>query len=317
MAEEMKKTAYKDDRYALGEIDGMPYLVADGTRYQLTCHPYEPCLYITEEDGTKTAVHNSFDPRSVLYALRKGELLTSITGREYDALDFCRMVEYAAGLYNIQIDDAEKVFGGRPKKKHPEPPKEQKKQTSKANETPTYVPNDRIIEDEQVETMLAAYPDLAVDYCIVRNEDGRGYNAHWFALLWAARKLFIDEEDDEAGWHFDVAKAEGKPLPAEKFFGLPEAADATRVRQVTDGGSRPYWQAFLLPPTGSVYTADDFRKVNGALFPNGTDGLEVYEWTTGWSDYFDEGREWWGTLCATVYDRSLDRFVVIMASATD
>ena len=174
MTEEMKKTVYSDDRYALGEIDGMPTLVADGTRYRLTCHPYEPCLYITEEDGTMTAVHNAFDPRSVLYALRKGKLLTSITGREYDALDFCRMVEYAAGLYNIQIDDAEKVFGDRPKKKHPEAPKTQEKQTGKANGTPAYVPDDLIIEDEHVAAVLAAYPDRAVDYCLVRNEDSRG-----------------------------------------------------------------------------------------------------------------------------------------------
>ena len=36
-----------------------------------------------------------------------------------------------------------------------------------------------------------------------------------------------------------------------------------------------------------------------------------------WSDYFDEGREWWGALCLTVYDETLGRFAVIMASATD
>ena len=43
----------------------------------------------------------------------------------------------------------------------------------------------------------------------------------------------------------------------------------------------------------------------------------MYEWTTDWSDYFDEGREWWGTLCLTVYDKTLGRFAVILASATD
>ena len=61
----------------------------------------------------------------------------------------------------------------------------------------------------------------------------------------------------------------------------------------------------------------DFDRVNAALFPNGTNELEVYEWTTDWSDYFDEGHEWWGALCFTVYDKTLDRFAVIMASATD
>ena len=61
----------------------------------------------------------------------------------------------------------------------------------------------------------------------------------------------------------------------------------------------------------------DFDRVNAALFPNGTDGLEVYRWTTDWSDYFDDGHEWWGTLCLTVYDKSTGRFAVLLASATD
>ena len=57
--------------------------------------------------------------------------------------------------------------------------------------------------------------------------------------------------------------------------------------------------------------------MNAALFPNGIDGLEVFGWTTDWSDYFDEGHEWWGSLCLTVYDQTLGRFVIIMAAATD
>ena len=75
--------------------------------------------------------------------------------------------------------------------------------------------------------------------------------------------------------------------------------------------------AFLHPPHGVRYTDADFDRVNAALFPKGTDALEVYRWTTDWSEYFDDGREWWGTLCLTVYDKKPDRFVVILASATD
>ena len=60
-----------------------------------------------------------------------------------------------------------------------------------------------------------------------------------------------------------------------------------------------------------------FRKVNSALFPEGTDELEVYEWTTDWSNYFDDGHEWWGAACWSVYDKNMNRYVVIMASATD
>ena len=81
----MRKTVevYRDDRYVLGMEEGLPYLVIGGRKHMLTCHPYEPCLYITDDRGCKTAVHNSFDPVSVLYAFRKGQKVTSITGREW------------------------------------------------------------------------------------------------------------------------------------------------------------------------------------------------------------------------------------------
>ena len=47
------------------------------------------------------------------------------------------------------------------------------------------------------------------------------------------------------------------------------------------------------------------------------DVLEIYEWTTDWSDYFDAGHEWYGACCWSVYDRSMDRYVVMLVSATD
>ena len=107
---------YRDGRYTLGQQNDRPYLIANGKRLTLTCHPYEPCLYITEEDGCKTAVHNAFDPFDVLDAFSRGETITSITGREYDALDFCRVVEYAAGMADIGINDAETVLGTNKKR---------------------------------------------------------------------------------------------------------------------------------------------------------------------------------------------------------
>ena len=56
-------------------------------------------------------MHNAFDPFDALNAFSRGKTITSITGREYDARDFCRMVEYAAGMADIRIDDAEAVLG--------------------------------------------------------------------------------------------------------------------------------------------------------------------------------------------------------------
>ena len=286
--------------------DGRPYLLVDGRKLMLSCHPYEPCLYITDERGLMTAVHNAFDPVCVLESLAEGKTVTSISGFEYDAMDFCSMVEYAAGRVDIQIDDAERVFGSRAKKKSPEPPKK-KEGTPLASEGKYRRPEAGwIIEDETVSRLIDDYPDNVIDYCLVKNglvETGR--NAHWQALLRASRELFIDI-DDEVIWHFDVGKADARQISVEALF-APAAKD----------GPLNYRKAFLFPPYEHTYTDQDFDRINHALFPNGTDGLEVYEWTTEWSEYFDEGHEWWGALCLTVYDKSMDRFVVILASATD
>ena len=88
---------YRDERYTLGQQADRPYLIANGEKYILSCHPYDPCLFIDAGQGSKTAVHNAFDPFVVLECFHDGRMITSITGFEYDAKDFCQMVEYAAG----------------------------------------------------------------------------------------------------------------------------------------------------------------------------------------------------------------------------
>ncbi|MBQ9467610.1 MAG: hypothetical protein IJU52_01215 [Clostridia bacterium] len=293
---------YRDGRYTLGQQNGLPYLIANGKRLTLTCHPYEPCLYITEENGCKTAVHNAFDPFDVLKAFDKGITVTSITGREYGALDFCRMVECAAGMTDIGINDAEAVLGFDKKRK------ETAKMQAKKEETdfePLCAEATRVILDDPAYGVIGEYPDRAVEYCLVRNErTASGQNAHRLALIQASRALFFD--GGKQIWYGDCGAAKGKKIAADAFFA---AANEKR-------GSN-YRGAFLYPPHGGWFRNADFDRVNAALFPNGTDGLEIYEWTTDWSDFFDDGHEWWGALCFTVYDRTLDRFAVIMASATD
>ena len=267
---------YRDEHYILGIKGGEPYLVADGKKYRLSCHPYEPCLYITDGNGSVDTVHNAFDPLHVAEAFSEGRTVSSITGREYDAKDFCRMVGYAAGKGNINIDDAEKVF----------------------KECPAEGPG-------SAEDVIAQYPRLVIDYFITGAEHKyEGWKIHWRALVQACRKLFF--EDGEAQFHFDTFKAAARKMDAEWLFA-----------PIPEDDSLNYRKAFLQPPQYSSYTDADFDRVNAALFPNGTDALEVFDWTTDWSEYFDDGHEWWGALCVTVYDASLDRMVVIMASATD
>ncbi len=154
--------------------------------------------------------------------------------------------------------------------------------------------------------LIAEYPDIVCDYCIVTKEEEAfpycGVDSHRLALSCAASKIF----DGGREWSYDLSHARSKKLKSKALF-APTGADEWLN----------YRKAFLCPPDGNTYTDADFERVNNVLFPGGTDELEVYRWTTDWSEYFDDGHEWWGSLCLTVYDKSLDRFVVIMASATN
>ncbi|MBQ7647166.1 MAG: hypothetical protein IJS94_07855 [Clostridia bacterium] len=302
---EENTVVFQSEYYILGLEDGLAYIIVKGNKYKLTCHPYEPCLYITDKDGRMTAVHNSFDPLYVMDPFGKGQPVTSITGLEYDAKDFCRMIEYALGTVDIQIDEAERrAFAGRSEQRKPE----SEKKAENAEKIKLSRPDqDLIIKDDPFYDVIDEYPDSVIDYCLVANghREAPGFNSHWSALVSAAFKTFV-EDNGETVFHYTVGKARAKQIDIETLF-APSG----------ENGKLSYRKAFLEPPFTNSYSAADFDKINDVLFPRGKRDLEVYEWTTDWSEYFDDGHEWWGALCLTVYDKALDRFAVIMASATD
>ena len=167
-------------------------------------------------------------------------------------------------------------------------------------------------KDDEFYRLLSEYPNLVCDYCLINAKDERaqinrvfpyrGNDSHRLALECAAYRLFADGKE----WSYDIKGAKCRKLGNKALFA-----------PVNSDNWLNYRKAFLCPPHGNSYTDSDFERVNAVLFPGGTDELEVYRWTTDWSEYFDDGKEWWGALCITVYDKTLDRFVVIMASATD
>lgn len=180
---------------------------------------------------------------------------------------------------------------------------------------------------------LNEYDRTEVDYCLLENDSpDMGELSHKEAVVYAMRLLC-----EKYPWiSFDAQKATADKSSAEKLLYFPDEPRksenyGTKVLHLdfNSGGKIPYWYAFTEPPhgTGPVirngitlrneYGREDFETINRALFPAGTDGLEVYEWSTDWSDYFDAGSEWWGTLCFSVYDNKLNRYAVIMASSTD
>ena len=80
--------------------------------------------------------------------------------------------------------------------------------------------------------------------------------------------------------------------------------------------------AFLDPPYSFMCGKTIFEKGNffldfcRLLFTD-ISQIEVYKWSTDSSNYFDEGKEWWGAFFWTVYNPYWDRYIGIIASETD
>ncbi|MBQ1520939.1 MAG: hypothetical protein IIZ56_05625 [Clostridia bacterium] len=187
---------------------------------------------------------------------------------------------------------------------------------------------------------LGKYPRCVIDYRIIKTDAPHfGLSSHRLVLLYAMIKIIgqqLEEQDGseaalgrECGffeWDLDISKAKAVPKDPAELLRIPKivSTDYYGNRRYDcpwpngDAGDQiPYWYAFIETPHTTGYGPGDLAAVNAALFPMGTDALEAYEWSTDWSNYFDDGREWWGTACWSIYDKSTDRYVVIMASATD
>jgi hypothetical protein len=59
-----------------------------------------------------------------------------------------------------------------------------------------------------------------------------------------------------------------------------------------------------------------FLEFNEFLFDN-INKLIIYSWQTNCSNYFDAGKEWWGSFFWTVYNPTKKWYIGIAASTTD
>ena len=200
----------------------------------------------------------------------------------------------------------------------------------------------RELINDQFYKVIGEYKRSIIDYCLIEDDTPyQGKRSHKDAILFAMLKVIerdIDTQlkdeirygkvinEEPFPWNLDIGKAKANLINPASFLHVPEVGkNQSRIMGKYDcrwpdpvkGEQIPYWYAFLEPPHPSGYDPDDFRRVNDVLFPKGAETLEVYEWTTDWSNYFDDGHEWWGTACWSIYDKLLNRYVVIMASTTD
>ena len=297
---------FESEKYALDCCQEYLEFTFNNTTYQLTSHPFEPCLYIRQGDKLIRIIHNAFTIEEMIEAAKGIYQITSVTGTKYDIEAICEVLSHALkpDFFETDLSTLEAKLRA---KKELEPIAKSAINTKiqqTQNTSPIHITE--LVEDLFYQEYLK-YEDAVLDYCIVKTDsDEHEKWVHQQVVLFAMNQWqasLKEEYEIEIKCYPERMKAE--QIKAKDFFEQPVS------------NKKSYRYLFLNPPHGCDYTEEAFQKLNHMLFPNGLENLEIYDWSTDWSNYFDDGNEWWGARCVSIYDKSLDRFVVIGASATD
>ena len=297
---------FKTDKITLLNNNGL-FFIENSNTYNITSQPNEPCLYVELDNKIIRIIHNSFTVAEIIDAAKAKNKIMAVSGVEYDIKGICELLSCAinSNIYDTDIAYLEKKMA-------------KEKQTMKITNTiEKQIKNEssfsctcniKELTDDVFYKEYKKYDECVLDYCIIKiyskyNQEKSHKEAVIFAMeKW--KKLLKYEYDLEIYYNTDKMKA--NKIEVKDFFEI-----------ASKDYNKNYLSLFLNPPHGTHYTIDDFTCLNNILFPNGYDNLEIYNWSTDWSNYFDEGLEWWGAKCVSIYDKRLDRFVVIGASATD
>ena len=199
----------------------------------------------------------------------------------------------------------------------------------------------RIIKDRSFEDVQKKYRNHCLDIVLL---DGEGTNkgtiGHKTAVIYAMTSNIFSNlrGQDYKADDFNLGIMQCERINPSDFFKMCKVIQRGSHKKplfeysdgyVPDGfyalGTKSndrikimYSYAWLNSPYPTNYSMDDFEFFNNVLFPNGRGFLDIYRWKDNFCDkYFLPGKEWWGTGLWSVYDKTLDRFVIIGASQTD
>lgn len=178
-----------------------------------------------------------------------------------------------------------------------------------------------IINHEVYDLLKREYDEVCLDYVIFSAENEiAGIETHRKAVINAFDILNKRFADYDLEINIMTDKMTAEKISINDLLRLPEDScyDSRRKRNRSYNMPVPmtYWFAFLEPPHGTPYLKDDFIRLNSALFPDRED-VEVFRWNDDFSNYFDAGKEWWGTGLWTAFDLKNKVITVIGASLTD
>ncbi|MBR1735442.1 MAG: hypothetical protein IJ736_00290 [Firmicutes bacterium] len=193
-----------------------------------------------------------------------------------------------------------------------------------------------LINDKFYTVLKEKYNELLLDYVLLSfGENCSGENcdekycdekSHKIAVIKAIEilnaRVRVGNNLKHPHFYIDEDKMLCNQYSLEDFFykcdSNMEMIGERKVRITPEHLYMTYWQAFSDPPYGIPYSREDFEKINHLLFPvQFRDDLKIYSWNNDFSNYFDDGKEWWGTALWSVYDKNMQRFVIIGASLTD
>ncbi len=275
--------------------------------YYLESNPYEPCLYIKLDNKIVVIIHNSFTTFEIIDVAKNNSKINAITGKEYDIKEICELLICAinSNVYDTDISYLEKQL--------PHEILEIRKNDiaiehdAKLDESSN---NIRELTEDVFYKEIKKYNECVLDYCIIKMDmDYNNEESHKKAVIFAMSKWAkILKDTCNIDITVNKEKMKANRINTKSFFEI-----STENKEK----SNQYWYLFLNPPHGCNYNIKDFEHINSILFPKGYNELEIFEWSTDWSNYFDDGLEWWGAKCISIYDKNMNRFVVIGASATD
>lgn len=128
---------------------------------------------------------------------------------------------------------------------------------------------------------------------------------------WPSRRLILRGRQSE---HLNDYFRAGDPETPAHLLERPEGEGPCVTQGLAD--------AFADPPYGldeqdPARLNEVFIGLADELFGGFAADLEVYGWSTNWSNYFDAGHAWWGAFLWTVREPRTGRMVGLAASATD
>ena len=149
-------------------------------------------------------------------------------------------------------------------------------------------------------------------------------------------QIKIDEDILPAGEEINSREFLGEGFDFENNrVNLFRYSERGRSGNFFDGITRalldPPYGIRIMPPGSKLsveYGLEEQKRMTALLFDfldqilnvksiTGLKNLQIYSWSNDWSNYFNSGKEWWGTFYWTILDSQRKTISVIGASQTD